>query len=326
MIEADRRGSSGLAEPASREDSGTLPAVLRRPPSAETLLVYEQDWTAFRSWCRGQDLPSLPTTAEALAVYLDAGVGHFRPGTLTRHLAAIATHHIRHGFSSPVDATLRRKLRDLHRADQTRRFAAPPTDEQLQRMATHCPGDLAGKRDRALLLLAAASVILTAPGKISARTPTAGVPSKTRLGRSALVGLDVDDIRFTDAGRANGVDDVPRDLPPSRHPPANAGSADASRRIVPGGVELRLRRFGRRGPQLIWLERQVIRSNCPVSALEDWLWVSDSAFGPVFRKIDRWGNLEHRRLGTDAIRRIWQRRTPRSTRRVPKPAQLAQVA
>ena len=31
-------------------------------------------------------------------------------------------------------------------------------------------------------------------------------------------------------------------------------------------------------------------------------------FGPVIRKIDRWGNLEHRRLGTDALRRILARR------------------
>jgi hypothetical protein len=31
----------------------------------------------------------------------------------------------------------------------------------------------------------------------------------------------------------------------------------------------------------------------------------------VFRKIDRWGNVEHRRLGTDAIRRILARRALR---------------
>jgi len=35
---------------------------------------------------------------------------------------------------------------------------------------------------------------------------------------------------------------------------------------------------------------------------------ADSRFGPVFRKVDRWDNVEHRRLGTDAIRRILTRR------------------
>jgi hypothetical protein len=35
----------------------------------------------------------------------------------------------------------------------------------------------------------------------------------------------------------------------------------------------------------------------------------------VFRKIDRWGQVEHRRLGTDAIRRILARRAPKHLRR-----------
>ena len=42
---------------------------------------------------------------------------------------------------------------------------------------------------------------------------------------------------------------------------------------------------------------------------------SDCRFGPVFRKVDRWGNVEHRPLGTDAVRRIVARRTPRRSRR-----------
>ena len=36
----------------------------------------------------------------------------------------------------------------------------------------------------------------------------------------------------------------------------------------------------------------------------DWLDGSNTRFGPVFRKTDRWGTIEHDRLGTDAIRRI----------------------
>jgi hypothetical protein len=35
----------------------------------------------------------------------------------------------------------------------------------------------------------------------------------------------------------------------------------------------------------------------------------------VFRKVDRWGNVEHRRLGTDAIRRILVRRAQARLRR-----------
>ena len=36
---------------------------------------------------------------------------------------------------------------------------------------------------------------------------------------------------------------------------------------------------------------------------------SDTRFGPVFRKVDRWGNVEHRALGPDAVRRILARRS-----------------
>ena len=46
-------------------------------------------------------------------------------------------------------------------------------------------------------------------------------------------------------------------------------------------------------------------------ALRDWLHTSHTLFGPVFRKVDRWGNVEHRPLGTDAVRRILARRAPR---------------
>jgi hypothetical protein len=49
--------------------------------------------------------------------------------------------------------------------------------------------------------------------------------------------------------------------------------------------------------------------------LEDWLRSSNTSFGPVFRKVDRWGNVEHRRLGADAIRRILARRPTRRIRR-----------
>jgi hypothetical protein len=53
---------------------------------------------------------------------------------------------------------------------------------------------------------------------------------------------------------------------------------------------------------------------CPVQALRTWLDGSATRFGPVFRKIDRWGSIEHHRLGTDAIRRILARRALRRTR------------
>ena len=127
--------------------------------------------------------------------------------------------------------------------------------------------DPAGQRDRALLLLAAQG-----------------------LGRAALVGLDVEHIRFIAAGAELVVD--------------RAGATAAAE---PAGTPLVVARGAR-------------LAVCPVQALRDWLDGSGTRFGPVFRKIDRWGTVEDHRLGTDAIRRILARRAPRRSRKARKPA------
>jgi site-specific recombinase XerC len=124
-------------------------------------------------------------------------------------------------------------------------------------MAAACPGDFSGVRDRALLLLAASG-----------------------LGRTALVGLDAEQLRFS----ATAVE----------LPDPGVGSRKGSLcRAIPRGASL---------------------ATCPVQALADWLEASGTRSGPVFRKIDRWGSIEQHRLGTDAIRRILARRTPRRRR------------
>ena len=89
------------------------------------------------------------------------------------------------------------------------------------------------------------------------------------------LGLDAEQIRFTEAGLLITVD--------------NRDVADGKLLVGRGATQ------------------QV----CPARALEDWLQASHTAFGPVFRKINRWGSVEHHRLGTDAIRRVLIRRALR---------------
>ena len=121
----------------------------------------------------------------------------------------------------------------------------------LIRMAEACRSDLAGQRDRALLLLLAAG-----------------------LGRAAIVALQAEQLRWTEPG---------------------------------------LEISGHRLP------RSALAASCPVRAIEQWLRVSATRYGPVFRKVNRWGQLEHAALGPDAIRLILARRTatlpPRRQRR-----------
>jgi site-specific recombinase XerD len=228
----------------------------RRSPAPETLRLYASDWAAFVTWCRFAGATTLPAAPAIVAAYLTALGERLSAGALARRAAAIAAQHRSHGLASPASDLAVTTLLRRARRTATRRRALPPTGTRLTRMATACPADLAGLRDRALLLLAAAG-----------------------LGRAALIGLDVEQVHFMEAG----VDLV-------FHSQAGAERTVTVRRIASLGA-------------------------CPVRALKNWMDASDSRFGAVFRKVDRWGNVEHRRLGTDAIRRILARRARRRTRR-----------
>jgi len=249
---ADRAGLAGDALPAAPR--------LPRAPAAETVRLYAIDWAAFVAWCDHAGAAPLPASPATVAAYLASVGEQFSAGALARRAAAIAAQHRQHGMASPAsDQSVTTLLRQVRRS-AIRRRALPLAAAHLTRMAIACPSDLAGLRDRALLLLAAAG-----------------------LGRAALVGLDVERVRFM----ATGVDLVLR------------SQLGAERTVT--------------------VRRVASLRACPVRALKDWMEASDSRFGPVFRKVDRWGNVEHRRLGTDAIRRILLRRARRHIRRGPGP-------
>jgi hypothetical protein len=259
--------SSLGAGPVPAAPLAAVPPGTKKPLSPASRRAYEADWAAFSAWCAASGRVALPADAATLAAYLKnpatAGSRHpaargRRRGTLDRWLAAIAHAHRARGFAAPTDdPTVRKLLRATKRQVAIGPRPAPPAAAQLLRMAAACPGDLAGLRDRALLLLAAA----------------------TGLGRKVLVGLDAEHVRIDAAAAEFSL------------LAAGEGRAGMRNIVVP------------RNPVL---DGPGSRSTglCPVGALEDWLGASDTRFGPVFRKIDRWGNVEHRRLGTDALRRI----------------------
>ena len=233
----------------------------QHPASSETLRLYAVDWATFEGWCDKQGLAPLPACATSVAAFLKEGAATLSVGALSRRAAAVTAKHRQSGFASPAADPAVTAILRLARRDATPRRPPPKSPATLIRMAVRCPRDLAGMRDRALLLLAASG-----------------------LGRAALVGLDVEHIHFT----ATAVE----------------LSLDAAT------VSERTRGEEGRGASVV-VGRGADRSVCPVEALRDWLETSNTRFGPVFRKIDRWGTLEHHRLGTDAIRRILARRSPR---------------
>lgn len=259
------------ADPNEISPAGPTTAVTirrSRPASAETERLYAADWRAFEDWCRPRCLVPLAAGVATVAAFLTEGATTLSAGALSRRAAAIAARHRQSGFASPVaDPVVSAILRAARRTATPRR-PAPKGSSTLIRMAQRCPRDLAGTRDRALLLLAASG-----------------------LGRAALVGLDVEHIRFTTTAAE-----------------LSQGAASAGRVGEGKGVPFVVRRGGD-------------QAVCPVQALHDWLDTSETRFGPVFRKIDRWGTLEHHRLGTDAIRRILARRALRRSARASMPSE-----
>ena len=228
----------------------------RPAPAPETQRLYAGDWAAFADWCGEAGLSRLPADPTTVATYLESLAATHRYGALARRLAAIADRHRRAALPAPaIHPRLTALMRAL-RSQPPRPRKAAPSQDQLTRYARASAGDRAGQRDRALLLLLAAG-----------------------LGRTAVIGLDAEDIRLTTAGM------------------------DLTLRA--GGAEVGAGR-------VVAIARHSVPLACPVRALEDWMRASETSFGPVFRKVDRWGNVEHHRLGVDAVRRILQRAVKRS--------------
>ena len=67
----------------------------------------------------------------------------------------------------------------------------------------------------------------------------------------------------------------------------------------------------------IGLPRGKGRDTCPVRALEAWLAAADCRYGPVFRKVDRWGNLSEGALHPDAVRQVLLRRAAQAGLQAP---------
>ena len=260
--------------------------VVGRPvaaPASSTLQLYAGEWAGFVAWCRHHGLAPLPATSDALAAYLLAAAPQLSRGALGRRRAAIGAMHRQANFPVPrLDAASRKALRTTARPVASSTAKGAPTAASLVRVAARCPRDLAGLRDRALLLLAAATRRSRRQRPEDGALPTdqpdsAGEPdAQVHVPRLFLLSLDAEDVRFTETGAVLRLKSRIDEPEPSR---------------------------------VVTLPRAIVANACPVRALEDWLRSSETMFGPVFRKVDRWGNVEHARLGPDAWRGILARRS-----------------
>ena len=169
-----------LADGAFGEALGKAIDYAHVSVSPRTARQYEADWNTFRAWCSGHGAPHLPAPPAVVAAYLaERSATRGRSG-LRLILAAISHHHRRAGHlwtsGDPVIASVMRGI--LREQKQPVRPAAALTSTELRQLLAGCGDDLAGLRDRALLLVGFAGA----------------------LRRSELVALDREDVRFTRDG------------------------------------------------------------------------------------------------------------------------------
>ena len=139
-----------------------------------TTRVYRTGWAQFTAWCDEHGVTPLPAGAETVACYVADLARVAKPATIDLRLAAISAAHRAAGHDSPTkEEPVRLVRRGVRRTLGTaQRQVRPVTVPELRAMVGGLDNDLAGCRDRALLLLGFAGA----------------------LRRSELVGLDVADI------------------------------------------------------------------------------------------------------------------------------------
>jgi site-specific recombinase XerD len=229
---------------------------VRASKAPATLRAYRADWTDFSYWCQARGLQALPAAPETVAGYLTDLARVAKPATLQRRLSAISQAHQAAGHETPTRAAVVRATHaGIRRTKGTASSAkAPALTADVRRMVEGLPDTLAGRRDRALLLVGFAGAFR----------------------RSELVGLDVADVEEVAEGLAVTIRRSKTD------------QEGEGRKIgIPYGSH----------PE-----------TCPVRAVRAWLEVSEISSGPLFRPIDRHGNLKPARLSDRAVALVVKRR------------------
>jgi site-specific recombinase XerD len=276
-------------------------AHVENSKATNTRRAYRADWEDFTAWCRDHRVAPLPAAPETVALYLTECARGLKPSTIQRRMASITQAHAAAGYpDSPIKHVLVRSVwRGIRRDKGVATLGKSPTlTADLRVMVDHLPGLEEGKllsvRDQALLLLGFAGA----------------------MRRSELVGLDVGDVVETNEGLVVNIRKSKTDqegagrkigIPYGSHPqtcPVRAVRAwkEAMRIAQETAQERELETVAApadattsdNGP----LYNKVQKG--PESA-------EPSGASPLFRAVDRHGNVSSRRLCDRTVARVVKR-------------------
>jgi site-specific recombinase XerD len=273
-----------VSRPAER-DAQSARRFAAHARSANTRRAYRSDWADFCDWCSSRDLAALPATNETVALYVAsrAEVGPddadgrptagLKPKTLERRLAAINSAHRLASYGSPAS----RRDEPLHSvwAGMMR-----TVDATVAKVAPALPSDL-----RAMI----AALPLDDSGAMTLRSKRdralllLGFAGALR--RSELAAVEASHVQLSAEGLRLFI---PR------------SKADQEGRGAVLGI-----RYGEDA------------LTCPVRSLQAWMQAlrsktGEGVRGPLFRKIDRWGNLGGNALQPLAIADVIKRSAARA--------------
>ncbi|CAG8863522.1 hypothetical protein PS627_00460 [Pseudomonas fluorescens] len=214
----------------------------------------------------------LPATAESVARYLSDHAGQHAVSTLKQRLAGLSQWHVSQGFPDPTKAPL---VRQVLRGIRTLHPALPRQAAPL--LLQHLQAAVAGFEREAL----AAREHDDLPGLMRARRDAALL----------LLGF----------WRGFRGDELARLR--VEHVQAQAG--------VGMTLFLPLSK-GDRQAQGVQHRAPALKALCPVRAYLEWIEVAGIAQGPVFRKLDRWGNLGDDALNSNSLIGLLRRMLERS--------------
>lgn len=210
-----------------------------------TVRAYKASWQDFYVYCVDRGIAPLPAHPADLADYLAwCADAKMKASTIAMRISAISNVHKISKYPDPTkDEGVVELMKGIRREIGTRSNQKEPLLlSGLEKIVKLLPDNLTGVRDKAILLTHWASAFR----------------------RNELMGLNVDDLKFTQHG-------VTILLRKSKTDQAGVGMEKA----IP------------------YLKNE---SMCPVRAIQAWLKQSGITDGPLFRKIDRHGKIWKTRL------------------------------
>ena len=123
--------------------------------ASNTLRAYRADFNVFHNWCTAKRIDPLNASGSELAAFVEAEAQHRSTATIRRRVASISTLLKLNNYPDPTSSpgvilALKRMHRQKGRAQKQ---ASPLTKDLLQKLIAVTGENVAGERDRVMLML-----------------------------------------------------------------------------------------------------------------------------------------------------------------------------